>query len=465
MRLAFALCLCIGLLPAAATRAGQDALDRQAPSASVILPSAEPGSAAEAALDARLKAARWRISFGSEWLVGVDAAALDGWLSLPDARPGPARIAPAEIVVRDLVCTQHTPEPIVAVVGGYSLARRPPALARVAGLGGLGGLPVPADGVVARRASRPVMAKGSDPLTDDLISRIDSARWFGTLEQLAGFDRSSLGSGIHAAHDWILQRFTEAGLEASSHRFNLGSTSCAPAPGPALGNPIGFKRGHRQPQQWVVVGAHYDARNAALCDGGLNAQPGANDNASGCAGVIELARAFAQARTERSIVFACFAGEEQGLVGAYRYVDSLIASGQIADVVHMINLDMIAHATSDALFTRLETTSVHQAEFARYREAAARYAPELSLIEAGTQAYSDHWPFLRAGVPAMFTWENGVAIYPHYHQASDLPQNLQRAQALGRGILRMDAAVLAGLAGLIEPPLFEDGFESESASP
>ena len=124
MRLSFVLCLCIGLLPAAATRAGQDALDRQLPSASVILPSAEPGSAAEAALDARLKAARWRISFGSEWLVGVDEAALQDWLALPDARPGPARIAPAEIVVRDLVCTQHTPEPIVAVVGGYSLARR-----------------------------------------------------------------------------------------------------------------------------------------------------------------------------------------------------------------------------------------------------------------------------------------------------------------------------------------------------
>lgn len=130
----------------------------------------------------------------------------------------------------------------------------------------------------------------------------------------------------------------------------------------------------------------------------------------------------------------------------------------------MINLDMIGHAVDDTLAARAETTPTFAAELARYADAAALYAPELALIlSTGTQAYSDHWPFIERGIPAMFTWENGAGIYPHYHRATDLPQNMARAQALGGGILRMDAAVLAGLATLLPPVLFADGFESSKA--
>ncbi len=405
----------------------------------------------------------WTVDFGSERLVGVEPKALEAWLALEGSRAGPAQLARNEIVVRDLVCTQHYPEPVVAVVGGYSLVRRPAALARVAGLGGLGGMPVPNDGVVARAVSAEAMAKArgaTDPAVDALVARIDTERWFNTVSALSAFNRNSFSPGLAQARDYILARFGEAGLVSSSHDFTLSNTSCSPAPPPVqLQNPIGITLGQVRPERWIVVGAHYDSRNSARCDGSASPQPGANDNASGCAGVIELARAFEQVATEKSIVFACFAGEEQGLVGAYAWVQSLADSGQLANVEHMINLDMIAHATSDLLDTRIETTSAFQAEFARYRAAAATYAPELRLIEAGTQAYSDHWPFIARGIPAMFTWENGAGIYPHYHQATDLPQNLLRPRQLAGGILKMDAAVLAGLAVLTDAPMFADGFE------
>lgn len=405
----------------------------------------------------------WAVDFGSERLVGVDTDTVDAWLALEGSRRGPAQIARDEIVVRDLVCTQHYPEPVVAVVGGYSLVRRPAALARVAGLSGLGGMPVPADGVVARAVPAREMAAARGTALPDvsgLVARVDTTRWFDTMSDLAGFNRNSFSPGLAQARDYILSRFADAGLAASSHAFTLGNSSCSPAPPPVqIQNPIGIKLGRNQPNRWIVVGAHYDSRNSVRCDGTSSPQPGANDNASGCAGVIELARVFQNVATEKTLVFACFAGEEQGLVGAYAWVQSLEDSGQLANVEHMINLDMIAHATSDLLDTRIETTSTFQAEFARYRAAAATYAPELRLIEAGTQAYSDHWPFIARGIPAMFTWENGAGIYPHYHQSTDLPQNLLRPQALAGGILKMDAAVLAGLAVLTDSPMFANGFE------
>jgi hypothetical protein len=431
------------------------------------------GEAGHARVDA-LRAAdgvRFSAEFGNEMLLGIAPDALPEWLARKDVRAGPAELAYEEIVVRDLVCTQHLPEPAVAVVGGYSLVRRPAALAKVAGLSGLGGQPLPADGVVARAIrNRPdydaakARAKGAvDARVSALVARVDPARWHATLVALAGFDRNSFNPDLIQAHDWIGARFGEAGLQTSSHPFTLGRSNCNPLP-PAdvsLRNPIGFKRGTRTPDEWIVVGAHYDSRNNVRCDGVNNPQPGANDNGSGCAGVIELARVFQNIPTERSIVFACFAGEEQGLVGAYAYVQSLADSGQLAGVRHMINLDMIGHAISDSLPARVETTSQFSAELARYRSAALTYAPELSLIEStSTQAYSDHWPFIARGIPAMFTWENGASIYPHYHQVTDVPGNMSRAQALAGGILKMDTAVLAGLAVLAaEPALFSDGFE------
>jgi Zn-dependent M28 family amino/carboxypeptidase len=139
-------------------------------------------------------------------------------------------------------------------------------------------------------------------------------------------------------------------------------------------------------------------------------------------------------------------------------VQALTASGDIGRVLHMINLDMIGHAIDDSLSARVESTTAHQSWLDKYAVLAITYAPELNLIlSTETRAYSDHWPFLQAGVPAVFTWENGAAIYPHWHQVTDVPANMLRARELAAGILRMDAAMLAGLGDVAG--VFASGFE------
>ncbi|WP_395792851.1 M28 family metallopeptidase [Aquimonas sp.] len=450
----------LSLIPWSAFAAGADTGQ---PAPSVIVDIRSAGAEGVAALK-QSRDVRWSAEFGTELLLGIEPAALDAWLSRADTRSGPT-LARDEIVVRDLVCTVHAPEPTVAIVGGYSLVRRPAALARVAGLGGLGGKPIPADGVVAVSSRNLALARpkqAPEPRTAAVVAAVDAERWFGTVQSLSDFDRNSFSADLGNAHNWILTRFSEAGLTTSSHAFTLNASGCSPTPPPVqINNPIGIKQGQTLPNEWIVVGAHYDSRNVGRCDGSAEPQPGANDNGSGCSGVIELARVFQNMPTARSIVFACFAGEEQGLVGAYAWVQSLQQSGQLAGVRHMVNLDMIGHAVDDGLATRLETTSTYFSQRQLYVDAAATYAPELTIIlPANTQAYSDHWPFIAAGVPAVFTWENGAGIYPHYHQATDLPANMLRARAIGGGILRMDAAVVAQLAEVvITPPLFADGFE------
>jgi hypothetical protein len=436
------------------------------------LPAAEPtvivdvGRAGPADL-VRLKSADgvvWAAEFGNELLLGVAPEAIDDWLARDGVRPGPTRLAADEIVVRDHVCTVHDQEPALAVVGGYEILRKPPMLARATRGAHVPGEPLPADGVQARAAynlEQPVPRASADPEVAALAARVDADRWFATVVDLAGFDRNSFSPGLGPAHDYVLARFAASGLATSSHGFTLnGQTACTPPQAQVtLANPIGIKAGTTTPGEWIVVGAHYDSRNTGRCDT-TNPQPGANDNASGCAGVIELARVFATIDTQRSIVFMCFAGEEQGLVGSRRYVEDLQQSGDIARVRYMINLDMIAYAVDDSLAMRIETIPAFAGELQRFAAAAATYAPELSpILSTQTQAYSDHWYFLAAGVPGAFTWENGAAIYPHYHRATDVPANLTRGRELARGILRMDVAILAAEAGLV-PRLFADGFEN-----
>jgi hypothetical protein len=442
-------CLLAILLPAAA-----------APLPSVIIDIHDRGYAEVQALREHADV-RWSAEFGNELLLGVDEAALARWLKRADVRPGPLRLAFDEVVVREHACNVHDPRPAVAVIGGYEILRQPPALARIAALSGISGAPLPKGGVVAREVNNSPRGKGlaaPDPLVAAVVARVDAERWFQTMSDLATFNRSSYSSELGAAHDWVSARFAAAGLETSSHGFTLSSSLCSSQPAVDLLNPIGFKRGRSRADEWIVIGAHYDSRNDQRCDGSEHVQPGANDNASGCAGVIELARVFEDVPTERSLLFACFSGEEQGLAGSHAYVQALTASGDIGRVLHMINLDMIGHAIDDSLSARVESTTAHQSWLDKYAVLAITYAPELNLIlSTETRAYSDHWPFLQAGVPAVFTWENGAAIYPHWHQVTDVPANMLRARELAAGILRMDAAMLAGLGDVAG--VFASGFE------
>jgi Peptidase family M28 len=407
----------------------------------------------------------WSAEFGNEMLLGVSAKSLPNWLKKERTRPGPAPLAFDEVVVRDHVCTVHDHEPAIAVVGGYEIVRKSAAMAKATLGPAVTGEPLPRDGVVAREVRNQRVQKGAAaPVAEvqALLARIDPDRWFTTMSDLAAFNRNSYNPTLSSARDWVLQRFADAGLATQSFPFIMTVTSgtCSPVPPNVTAyNPIGVKLGETLPDEWIVVGAHYDSRNVGRCDTS-SPQPGANDNASGCAGVMELARVFAGQTTARSILFMCFAGEEQGLLGSKRYVISLQNSGDIAKVKHMLNLDMMGHAIDDTLSARVDTLNAPSqvGVLTRYADAAATYAPELNLITTSTAtSNSDHYYFLDAGVPGAFTWENGAAIYPHYHQYTDVPANMLRARPLAHGILKMDAAALADLAGLL--PLFADSFE------
>jgi len=197
--------------------------------------------------------------------------------------------------------------------------------------------------------------KPVDPELKAILREIDQGRIKTTVEKLAAFGtRHTLSSqddpvrGIGAARDWIFQELsgyaaTSGGrMTVEKQSFVQPVSSRIPTP-TTITNVIATLRGDASPARIYVVTGHYDSRCTDILDFTSDA-PGADDDASGVAAVLELARVLATRHSEATIVFAAVAGEEQGLYGsdylAQRYKDAG------ADIQAMFSNDIIG--TGDA---------------------------------------------------------------------------------------------------------------------
>jgi carboxypeptidase Q len=154
----------------------------------------------------------------------------------------------------------------------------------------------------------------------------------------------------------------------------------------------------------VVVGAHYDTQLEG---------PGAADNATGVATVIELARAWRGLAPRRTIVVAAFAVEELAAWGAYSYV--VRHADENDRTVGMVNLDALGLPFPGK---RVIVADAAMADFAREAAASTGWEAEGEL-DASLYAWGDHNPFIDAGVPACWIWRYPPQ-HPYYHSAGDV---------------------------------------------
>lgn len=198
-------------------------------------------------------------------------------------------------------------------------------------------------------------------------------------------------------------------------------------------------RGTTQPDSFVVVSAHYDHLGMMGKDVYF---PGANDNASGVALLLELAAHYARPenRPACSVVFLLFGAEEAGLVGSSYFVAHPLIP--LKSIKFLVNLDLLGTGEQGA-------TVVNGRVFeAPYRRLVAlndahHYLPALGA--RGRAANSDHFPFSEAGVPAFFIYTRGGSAA--YHDVNDRPAALSLAG-------------FAGAFGLVRDFLNEEGAAS-----
>ena len=188
----------------------------------------------------------------------------------------------------------------------------------------------------------------------------------------------------------------------------------------------------RLKHEYIVVGSHYDHLGLGGKDSGsrrpdtLAVHPGADDNASGDAVVLELAKYFKKNRSPRSIIFMFFGAEEQGLVGSKEFVEWMKhADAQRINlpatkdgIVAMVNLDMVGRMRDNALSVSGTGTST---EFKEMAEQVAELTKLNVTCTPDGYGASDQASFVAADIPVLFLTTGG---HMEYHTPDDLPPTL-----------------------------------------
>lgn len=310
-----------------------------------------------------------------------------------------------------------------------------------------------------------------------LLDEISAERIAATLERLVGFgtrhtmsDTASATRGIGAARRWIhaeLNGYSEACdgcLRVSFQEFDDTITRHPEDPVVHFVNVLAELPAREPTNRTVVVTGHYDS---CICSvdrwDATSDAPGANDDASGTAVVIELARAFSRhypEGLEANVLFGAVAGEEQGLYGSRHLEHALRERG--SEIVAMVTNDVTGNVTAETGAVDSMTLRVFAAppdngparQVARYAWMASRtYQPEfrVEVIERLDRIGrgGDHRPFWAAGDPAVRFTEK-LENYRRQHLPSDLLDHV--APGYVARVARANAATLAELASAPRPP-------------
>src|SRR5579862_3504920 len=210
--------------------------------------------------------------------------------------------------------------------------------------------------------------------------------------------------------------------------------------------------------EYVIIGAHYDHLGlgeqfsmAPSLAGTVH--PGADDNASGTAGVIELARWLSrEPRHKRGVLFLTFAGEELGLLGSSYYVNHPVLPLQNA--VAMINMDMIGRIRDRKVYVGGVGTGTTFADL--LKELAPKHDFQTDVTERAGYGSSDHTSFTTKQVPVLFFFSG---LHADYHKPSDTWDKIDAPDAVR--LLNLIADISDQLIGSAPRPQFVRVAEAE----
>lgn len=264
-------------------------------------------------------------------------------------------------------------------------------------------------------------------------------------------------AALQAAADYVEKTFALAGYQVGKQEFTVYNRSTY--------NLEAELPGQTSPSDIIVVGAHYDT---------VFDSPGANDNASGVAALLELARLLRHERFQRSIRFVAFTNEEPPFyfsenMGSRRY--AMRSREKNENIAAMLSVETVGYYSelpaSQQYPFPLSIFYPARADFIAFvgntasrklvRQSIESFRRTAKLPSEGLAApgfitgvgWSDHWSFWKAGYPAIMITDTAFFRYAPYHTPNDTPEKLdyEKMTLLVQGL----AAVIADLANAREP--------------
>jgi len=254
----------------------------------------------------------------------------------------------------------------------------------------------------------------------------DRKRIDGNIRKLENFKtRYTYTQGYLDSANWALEQFKSMGYKAEllSYSDNGREQFNVVASAPDASD------------KFYLIGGHLDSTSEQP----RTLAPGADDNASGSAGVLEMAALFKGRAEVKNLRFLLFAGEEAGLKGSTAYASHLRSTGQASNCLGAVIFDMIGFDRSGGLSSMIETKPEHKEFISAFvnRAQAIDLAVKVSLRPWG----SDHVPFLRLGIPTFLIIEDEFEENHNYHRTTDLADDINLG--LSESIVRTVAEGLA----------------------
>ncbi len=261
---------------------------------------------------------------------------------------------------------------------------------------------------------------------------------------------------LNKAADFIHDRFTSLGYEVARQEYQVSRLACY--------NIEAERRGTIEPDEIVIIGAHYDS---------VIGSPGANDNASGTAALLALAQEFAKKETDRTLRFVAFTNEEPPYFQTADMSSSVYARRcrqRNEKLVAVLSLETIGYFTDEpdsqqypapfSAFYPSEGNFIAVVGNVASRRLARRvvdlFRKQASFSSEGAAlpgditgvGWSDHWSFWNEGYAAVMITDTAPFRYPYYHLLSDVPDKLDFDDV---------SRVVEGLVGVVNDLTAADG--------
>jgi len=264
------------------------------------------------------------------------------------------------------------------------------------------------------------------------LSQVSINRMMADIQTLQDLEtRFCQHPNIFIARDWIEKKLDALGLEVILHNFPYFDND----------NVIAVQYGTEFPNEYVVCGAHYDSYSNQIPD----VAPGADDNASGTAGILEIAKILSQYDFKRSIIYCAFSAEERGLIGSGYYAEQ--CANQNLNIVAYFNMDMIGYLATGENIKIHFSNPLSSKILAEYCENICNvYFSEIPFAYNNYMSNSDHRSFINSGYMGITSIEHDFTSNLYYHQVDDIIGLGVNSPELVEMIVRANLASIATLA-------------------
>lgn len=300
----------------------------------------------------------------------------------------------------------------------------------------------------------------------EMLNQVSEAQIISDITHLSSYlNRRADAIHIYNVKDWLASEYQKTDVDSVYfHDFQvIPFWDTVPKPFTTAPNILALKIGKKYPDEFVVCGAHYDSyvRAEGNYDPDTLVSPGADDNASGVAGILSAARILSNYEFERSIIFASWNAEEFGLCGSHAYAKDCRKDS--VDIVAYFNLDMTGYLNpGDNIHIALIYTQCDSLLGEFYKQVGHVYTPNIPIYQDWLiSGDTDFSSFNRNGYQAITPSEDVRHMSPYIHSIDDIiglsVNNWEQTVIF----TKLNLACVALAAGIIPESVNEIDFKDE----